>query len=465
MFLSRRKFIGAAGLGIVAPRFSCAEDVAEGFQTLRAQKVSMQLLQSPASKTETWQFSDDGKVSIVHATQGEEFGVRVINELDREIWFHWFGVRGPSDLMTLNIQPGVDNAVDCIFTPPDAGTFWFGPLTDASRLRDMGLYGMLVVEEKIPEPALFDLPMIIDDWKLGDDGKIDDSFGSLEAAVGAGRLGNWFTVNGMYRPHLKLPADKPCRLRILNAANVRSMNLQFKGTDPLIVALDGQPVSPRHSGDQGLVLAPGQRVDLVIDTGNESFSVALDLFEDIVEICYVEREGTAGASVLADNFALKANAISTSLDMEKAKVIPVVIAGGAKGGLKSAKLKGQNLDMRALLEQGMAWAINDAAGPGSDPIGKFSKGDTVVFEIDNRTNFEQALHIHGHVWQLIEEDGRATEGQPWRDTTIVAAMKKQKLAFIADNVGLWVLQSLVAERVDAGLLASFSVEDVVTPTP
>ena len=144
--------------------------------------------------------------------------MRIINELDSEIWFHWFGVRGPSDMMTLNIEPGEANAVDCIFTPPDAGTFWFGPLTDASRQRDMGLYGVLIVEEKQAVPALTDIPLIIDDWKISEDGKIDANFGDLQAAVGEGRLGNWFTVNGSYLPRIKLPANRACRLRVLNAA-------------------------------------------------------------------------------------------------------------------------------------------------------------------------------------------------------------------------------------------------------
>ena len=457
MRFSRRKFCGALGLMVAAPRFSFAEDSADGFHVLRAQVHDEELLGSPEVKTLTWVFSIEEKTTVVRARQGEEFKVRIVNMLDREIWFHWFGVRGPSDLMTLNVQPGETNAVDCVFTPPDAGTFWFGPLTDASRQRDMGLYGLLVVEELILEQEFFDVPMIIDDWKLGEDGQIEQKFGNLEAAVGAGRLGNWFTVNGMYHPHLKLPADKPCRLRLLNAANVRSMNFQFKGVDPLIVALDGQPISPHHSGAQAVSLAPGQRMDLVLDSGNENVSVALDLFEDIVEICYLDRGGAKTASILADNFALPGNPISKNLDLEKVKTIPVVLAGGTKGGLKSAKFKNEVLDMRGLLEQGIAWAINDAAGPGSDPIGVFAKGETVIFEIDNRTNFEQAMHIHGHVWQLIEQNGVSVENQPWLDTTVVLGQQKQKLAFVADNVGLWALQSLVAERVDAGLLASFSV--------
>jgi len=59
---------------------------------------------------------------------------------------------------------------------------------------------------------------------------------------------------------------------------------------------------------------------------------------------------------------------------------------------------------------------------------------------------------------VIEQGGAVQEGQPWRDTTVVPAMQRQKLAFVADNPGIWVLQSLMAERVDSGLIASFATE-------
>jgi FtsP/CotA-like multicopper oxidase with cupredoxin domain len=359
-------------------------------------------------------------------------------------------------MMTVNIQPGEANAVDCIFTPPDAGTFWFGPLTDASRQRDMGLYGLLIVEEKQVIPALHDIPLIIDDWKIGDDGKIDESFGDLQAAVSEGRLGNWFTVNGAYLPHIKLPANLPCRLRVLNAANSRAVGLQFKGVDPLVVALDGQPIAPRQGGMLGLVLQPGQRMDLILDVGGDDAVMALDVSSDIVEVCYLERESGNGGAVLEENFALPINPITTNVDMGKARTIPVVIAGGAKGGLKSATFKNEVLDLRSLLERGMAWAINGVAGPGGEPIGTFKKGESIILAIDNASEFDQPLHIHGHVWQVIEQGGTIQEGQPWRDTTLIPRRQQQKLAFVADNPGLWALQSLVAERVDSGLIASFA---------
>ncbi len=457
MQLSRRRFVGALGLVLSRPRFAAAETSADGFQILRAQKADAALLESDAIKSTTWRFTPDDKITVLRAKQGVELKVRLVNSLEDEIWFHWFGVRGPADLMTINVQPGESNQVDCVFTPPDAGTFWFGPFTDASRQRDMGLYGMLIVEETASAPALLDVPMIVDDWKIDEAGKLEENFGDLEAAVGAGRLGNWFTVNASYRPHIQIPKGKACRLRLLNAANVRTMSFQFKGIDPLVVALDGQPIAPRHSGLQPLSLAPGQRMDLVLDAGTENISIALDLFEDLVELCYLEREGEASAEILPDNFALPINPISSNLDMEKARVIAVVVSGGAKGGLKQAKFKGELLALRALLEKGMAWAINDVSGLGGEPFGTFAPGETIILDIDNRTSFEQPLHIHGHVWQLIEQNGEMREGQPWLDTAVVPASQKMKLGFVADNVGPWALQSLIAERVDAGLVASFVV--------
>jgi FtsP/CotA-like multicopper oxidase with cupredoxin domain len=458
MQLSRRGFVGALGLAAMYPRMAIAEESADGFQILRAQKYVAELLANTEIKTLLWRFSIEEKATVLRAKQGSELKVRIINDLDREIWFHWFGVRGPSDLMTLNIQPGEANAADCVFTPPDAGTFWLGPLTDASRQRDMGLYGLLIVEEQQAIPALTDIPLIIDDWKIADDGKIDESFGDLQAAVGAGRLGNWFTVNGAYLPRIKLPASRPCRLRVLNGANSRKMGLQFKGADPLVVAFDGQPIAPRQVGMLGLALQPGQRIDLVLDAGGDSAVMALDISGDIVEVCYLEREGGAGDAALEDNFALPINPITMNVDVVGARTIPIVIAGGAKGGMKSATFKNEVLDLRGLLERGMAWAINGVAGPGGEVIGKFAKGESIILDFDNATQFDQPLHIHGHVWQVIEQGGTVQEGQPWRDTTLVPAMQKQKLAFVADNPGIWVLQSLVAERVDSGLIASFAIE-------
>jgi FtsP/CotA-like multicopper oxidase with cupredoxin domain len=320
----------------------------------------------------------------------------------------------------------------------------------------MGLYGMLVVGEKDTVPPFTELPLVFDDWRLTNDGAIDDaSFGSLEDAIGQGRVGNWFTANGVYRPRVEASRGL-VRLRLLNAANVRTAALLFKGADPWIISEDGQPVAPRHIGASPLFLIPGARADVLIEEGEDDITVALDLFEDVVEALYIARTGSAESIALPDNFTLPANPISRNLDLAQAKAVPLVIEGGEKGGMTGARLDGEELDLRALLEKGYAWAFNGVAGLGTSPWQTFARGQTVVLEVDNRTAFDQPLHIHGHVWQPIAND--VAGGRPWRDTALIRARKTAKLGFVADNPGSWGLHSTVAERMDAGLFTSFMVQ-------
>jgi FtsP/CotA-like multicopper oxidase with cupredoxin domain len=452
MRLSRRGVIAGMAAGMSAPRFLRAETAADGFTVMVAKPVAAKLMEGDQPPTSLWSYDGSWPPAILHAKQGQEFKVRFVNELDRAITVHWYGVRGPSAMMSIAIEPGAANAFDCVFTPPDAGTFWFGPVADISRQREMGLYGMLIVDEAVPPADLPSASLIFDDWRLGDDGQIDEkSFGDLQDAISQGRLGNWFTVNGTYRPRLEVSAGL-ARLRILNTANVRSMAIIFKGADPWIIAEDGQPVPPRPIAIGGLALAPGQRSDLLIEEGSEEITIALNLFEDVVEAAYLVRTGKAAMANIPDNFMLPANPIARTPDMSTARTLPFLIEGGEKGGMTGAIYRGEKLDTRALLEQGMAWAFNGTSGLAAEPWQVLKQGETIVLEIENRTRFDQPLHLHGHVWSIIAEE------PVWRDTIIANRSAVTRAVFVADNTGDWGIMSAIAERADSGLITSFRVE-------
>jgi FtsP/CotA-like multicopper oxidase with cupredoxin domain len=444
MGLSRRSLLW--GVACLVARRAVAQTATGDFQILRAMRAKAPLMGEGIPATAVWTFDKP----VVSARQGEELRLRVFNDLDFEIWLHFFGVRGPSELMTFNVPAGWH--FDCVFVPPDAGTFWLGPMADISRLRDMGLYAMVAVAEAEALSALEDVPLVLDDWMLDDVGRIVEGFGDVATMVGEGRLGNWFTVNGRYRPHIALAADKTSRLRILNAANTRSFDLLFKGGDPLLVALDGQPVMATRLGASALVLAPGQRADVLL-APDASTTMALDLYEDISELCYLDAGKAAVVPDLAATFALPANPIPVGFDSATARQTPLVIEGGLKGGLKQALYGGQMADLRTLLGHGMGWAFNGAAGPGGAPLLVAKTGEALVIAVDNRTAFAQPLHIHGHVWREVTAEG----GTPWRDTAVVGPHGQLKLGFIASNPGSWAIQSLIAERADGGLLGGFTV--------
>jgi FtsP/CotA-like multicopper oxidase with cupredoxin domain len=463
MNFNRRQFLGVLAALSALPSLACAETLTpDGFLEIRAASANLGLLEDGAGRTAAWLLGKGPEPLIIRGKQGQELKLRFINDLDHEIWLHFFGVRGPSDLMTINVRPGESEAVDCVFTPPDAGTFWIAPIADQSRARDMGLQAVLLVEEAEAVTELSDLVMVLDDWKLGETGEVMAGFGDVEVMVGEGRLGNWFTVNNRFRPRLPMAAGKITRLRLVNAANVRMMSLLFKGHDPLLIARDGQPVPPGLLEGKALVLAPGQRADLLLSPADGDIGIALDLFEDVVEIAYlIPEDAKAVLPGIAENFALPPNPVPALGSAEDTRTFTLVIEGGIKGALKSAKFNGEERDLRALLENGKGWAINGVAGPSPEPLFTVVKGETVELDIDNRTAFAQPLHIHGHAWQEIDEQPSGR----WQDTIVIPPREAVTLAFRADNPGLWALHSLVAERADGGLIGSFSVTDPDAVSP
>jgi FtsP/CotA-like multicopper oxidase with cupredoxin domain len=455
--LNRRSLL-AGGFVVTAMARSAGARADEPSAVLEFAARQVPLLGPDGPFTTVWAAGGTWPPPVLRARQGEPFTVRLRNLLDQDIALHWYGVRAAADVMSVRVAAGSENALDCTFTPPDAGTFCFGPIADVSLLREMGVYGLLVVEERNGLGELHDVPLIIDDWRVTDAGRIDpESFGSLEDAIGQGRLGNWFTINGASRPRIAVPRARVARLRLLNAANVRTMSLLFKGADPLVAALDGQPIAPRSIGAAPLVLAPMQRCDLLLPEGDEDVTVALDLFEDVVELAHLFRTGEAGAATLPDNFRLPANPVPLAGGTGEIVTAPLIIEGGAGGGMKSARVDGQVMELRALLEQGLAWSLNGTAGMAREAWLEVTKGTQVRIELDNRTRFEQPLHIHGHVWRIEEQDGKPLADAPWRDTVTVGAGKKSVLGFVADNPGRWGLHSSIAERMDAGLMTSFIV--------
>jgi FtsP/CotA-like multicopper oxidase with cupredoxin domain len=456
--VNRREVCGGLALAAASwPRWSLAQSP-DAVATYTASAVRSQLLGPENPPTDHWGF---GKSSLViRAKQGQEFRARFANSLGEDLWLHFFGVRGPSETMTVKLAAGDTVGMEVVFTPPDAGTFWFGPLLSASKHREMGLEGLLIVDE--PEPLPFqDVVLVLDDWSLGDNGKIEEDFANLDRAAGEGRLGNWFTLNTAYKPRVVLDAEKPARLRLLNVANTRTLNVVLKGAEGLLLARDGQPQWPGRFDPGVIALAPGQSADVLLTFAQDLVTLALDLAEDVVEVGFLETAGY-GRKTLPLGTRLPANPVPAFPVPLAIRDITIAIEGGIKGGLQSAKVGKDVLDLRAMLEQGLAWSIGGGSGLGSPPMFEAQSGETLRLTFENRTMFEQVLYIHGHVW--TESTPRAVDQfgpeipPKWVSSLVLAAKTSKSVVLVADNPGTWAIQSLIAERCDAGLIGAFVVD-------
>ena len=96
------------------------------------------------------------------------------------------------------------------------------------------------------------------------------------------------------------------------------------------------------------------------------------------------------------------------------------------------------------------WSINGRGWEDRQPL-QISKGQRVVFNIVNQTPMGHPMHLHGHVFQVIELNGKALSGAE-RDTLQVPGKSSAMIAFDADNPGRWVFHCHNLLHMETGMI-------------
>ncbi len=470
MSINRRRLLATAGgaTALVAagsmrqsPFHMHAHAADDGFVELKIEKLHKRLMEG-GEEAELWAYNGECPGPVLRYRRHDTVKVRLINGLQEPTMLHWHGIRidnamDGSHLTQNPVQPG--ETFDYQFAVPDAGTYWYHPHLDSSRQVEHGLYGALIVEEETPPDGVEDLTLVLDDWLINDNGTLNqEAFGNIGMAAHGGRLGNWFTVNGSSRPTLRAQAGSRLRLRLINTSNARIMYPQIKGADPVLVAVDGQPLAaPVVLSGETLALGPGGRADLIVRRGSDTIILANTSGREVLEVAYIERSGEAGEADTADIAALPSNGLAMPDGHEKVEPVRLVMEGGAMGGMTGAKLRGKDMTMRELVQNGMVWSFNGVAGMTEEPLVSYKLGDTAVLEFVNNTNWPHSMHLHGHHMLPVEIDGKPTPGLAWRDTLVMDAQQRIKVAFVADNPGKWMLHCHMLEHQETGMMTWLEV--------
>lgn len=449
---------------VLAPAASAQPDA----PTLRAAAGKTRLRPEPAAETQVWSF--DGKASppVVRVKLGQPVRLKVENRTGRPLSLHWHGVRNVNTMDGVGgvTQPPIppDGEFLYAFTPPDAGTFLIRPLVvgGASEPSGRGLAGMLVVEERNPPAVDADVPLVMQDWRLQDDGGLMP-FGQTIFSATNGRLGNLVTING--RPVSAGFEARPgsrIRLRIGNACNARGTRLRFEGIKVYVAAVDGQPTDTFEPLRATLPFPPGTRYDLMVDLPDEEGAkgAIVALIGAGVELASVTTKGARitdrrpPIGPIGENKLLPAE-----VKLQNAVRRDVVITGGAfvpKEAKEAAKDKPAS-DPVYTGDPQKIWSVNGiSAAAGLAPIFSVKRGQVVVLALRNETGFPQALHLHGHCFRLLHplDDG----WEPyWLDTFQLLEGRTARIGFLADNPGRWLISATVLERFDTGLWTMFEV--------
>lgn len=459
--LNRRKFLRAAavcGAGALLPRSTfSAEAAGNGVIDLRARPIPYPLVGEKGPASDLWSYGDGIPGPMLRARRGEKLTVNFRNDLSVPTSVHWHGIRienamdGVAGLTQDPVPPG--ETFTYRFTVPDAGTYWYHAHDKSWEQVARGLYGPLIVTEDEPAVAeADDFTLMLDDWRVDRSGRFDTaSLGQMMDWSHGGRLGNLLTANGQTDLKLPVPRGKWFRLRLINAANARILVLdpaQFPGR---IVALDGQPVSGAYGGFEGpLLLAPAQRVDFMVRLDTNETVVLKEVSGEPYPFATLQPTPDA-ATGIGDAPGLPDPDLPAP-DMTAAFEYDLRLDGGAMSMMaRPLVYQGKPLAGPQAMMSGQVWGLNGVANLMDKPMFSVKRGQTVIINTANPTNFSHAMHLHGHHFRVLDNNGVADPAKPWRDTFLIGVNGTTRIAFVADNPGKWLLHCHMLEHAAAGM--------------
>ncbi len=450
MNIIRRQF--CAGLGAVALPLRASAST----QTIRAQKATVQLAPEGYPATEVWSYDGTLPGPLIRVRQGQRLTRQLVNDLDVPTSIHWHGIRidnamdGVSGLTQDPAAAG--ETFDYDFVVPDAGTYWYHAHKNSMEQVGRGLSGVLIVDEPTPPDVDRDEVLMLDDWLLDPDtGGFVEPFDHPMMMSHGGRTGNLVGVNGRYDFTMSAITGERLRLRLINAANARIFGLRLEGMKAWTVALDGMPLDRPEALSEDIILAPAQRIDLIVDiTASEGEPAGILMaMNDNSWQALADMTVAGSQSPRADAPApLPANPNTALPDLATARRFDLVMEGGAMAGMESAVYNGQTLDFRALIDQGQFWALSGQAGLSETPFASLARGEVARVALTNRTAFPHAIHLHGMHFRQVSADGSLG---PLRDTILSYPDEPLEIAFTADNPGKWLFHCHMLAHAASGM--------------
>lgn len=443
--------------------------------TLTAQRTRVDL---GGTIAETIAYNDTVPGPLLRASVGDELEVTVRNRLARSTSVHWHGLALRNDMdgaspATPDIADGQDFTYR--FSVPHPGTYWAHPHTGLDA--DTGLYFPLIVDDP-NDPGGYDAEWVVmlDDWTDGvgpSPAQIYDrlrmpsggghdmpgmegmpgmdhgaGMGSMRGGDGSPLGGDGgdvdyplYVVNGRNAQNptsFRVRPGQRVRIRLINAGSDTAFRVALAGHRMTVTHTDGFPVVPREV--DSMLLGMGERYDVTITAGDGVFPLV--------------------ATAEGKNASTRALLVTAGGSTPPPDYTPPELRGrlgtvGSFTATPEATFDWVRADAELPVELGgsMArydWTINGRPFAKTQPL-TMREGQRVAMTFRNSTMMWHPMHLHGHTFQVLGEDGRPGAR---KDTLVVRPMQRQRVIFTADNPGLWMLHCHNTYHQEAGMMTS-----------
>jgi FtsP/CotA-like multicopper oxidase with cupredoxin domain len=427
---------------------------------------------------------------------GQRFRVDLTNTLDEDTIIHWHGQIPP------NVQDGVPNLPMPLLTKgetrsydfaPLAGTFW---MHSHVPVQEMNLLAAPLIVRSAEDLAADrqEVVMFLHDFSFRTPAEVlaeitggaashdmaamggDAMAGMDHSAMGDGGMDmsgggmSGMDMSGMDHSGMKMDLNDfnfdaylandrtlfdpevvavekagRIRLRVINASAATTFWIDT-GLPARLVAVDGHAVVPLAGSRFGIAMA--QRLDIEIDLPQAGAFPILALREGARE-----RTGlilaTSGAAVTKLAGLSDAESPAFDLDLAQEAALQAVTPLAARA------VDNAQMIMLAGAMSPYVWTIDGQSWGTHSPITAKS-GERVELMFHNMSMMAHPMHLHGHVFQVVNINGRKINGA-LRDTVYVPPMARITVALDAGEAARWMLHCHHMPHLSTGMMTEFAV--------
>jgi FtsP/CotA-like multicopper oxidase with cupredoxin domain len=438
--------------------------------TLRIAPVTVEL--DRAHILSTIGYNGGAPGPVLRMREGKPIAVEVINDTDTPELVHWHGMLIPAEVDGTEeegsplVAPHGRRRFQ--FTPGPAGSRWYHShamaMDDLHKGAYTGQFGFVYVDGG-NDPCHYDqeLFLALRDWEPFFTGSMDDDDDDthngplLEKPDTLNTDPDGLEVGSMtYSINDKaLGSGEPIRVRegqrllihFLNASAIENRRIAFSGHRMKVIALDGNPVPTPQTLDS-IFLGAGERIDAVVEMNNpgvwilgstekmireSGLGVVVEYAGQHRQTQWIDPPKTPWDYTVFGNTGFGTAIPRSPAPQETIELIFTKIPGGAgKFNLWLVNGKPYPHDREFVLQQGTRYRL----------------------VMRNRTDDAHPMHLHRHLWELAEINGKKTAGI-LKDTVVVPYYGRAIVDFTADQPGLSLFHCHIQQHMDYGFKALF----------
>jgi FtsP/CotA-like multicopper oxidase with cupredoxin domain len=442
IFLTNRRDLlaglGASACGLMLPRIAAAES---------PQRLAWQVRKTdfgwpaPGSASLGWSSGFTPVWSLTPTEPVPRFNsghldVALQNNLPQPAALMWRGVDGAAAAEALlGRQALAASGTESIPIPlRHAGTMFcdLDLLGDGQAQPSRGQ--PFIVGETEPPTVDHDEVVLIEEWRVRRDGI------AIGPGSDAGNTEIFHTVNGSFGtdlPGAPVRANQRIRYRFINASHRSVVAVKLEGVDVRVMAIDSRPAEPFSARNGALVLAPGTRIDAFVDiVGAPGAPISMFLHDGkqahLISERAIAKEPPVRPQPLPPAPPLPSNGLPAQLDLKNAQRFELALTG----------------------PQWIAPTTFSRTTPASF---RTKPGRVVVLALTNHDKVATTFHLHGHHFRLLD---RLDDGwKPyWLDTLAFEPGQTQRIAFLAEYAGHYLLESIAADWAAPRLVRWYAVE-------